>query len=167
MREDIPSISTALDQALKSGILIFASASNTGANYPTTFPARLKGIFCIGSANGLGAQSDFNPPFEGEEKYSTLGEAVSGASLKSFSIKPGYDPITQRIRRDGTSTATPIAAGIAALLIEYTWQFMDRKRAHNYESKRKIFVAISKATIGKDYRYLAPWSLFGAGKDPK
>jgi hypothetical protein len=115
----------------------------------------------------MGAQSDFDPPFEGEEKYSTLGEAVSGASLKRFSAKSGYDAATQRIRRNGTSTATPIAAGIAALLIDYSWQFMDGGGAHNYESMRKLFIAMSKSTIGKDYRYLVPWSFFGAGKDPK
>jgi hypothetical protein len=115
----------------------------------------------------MGTQSDFSPPFQGEEKYSTLGEAVSGASLKRFDEMPGYNPVTQRIRRDGTSTAAAIAAGIAALFIDYTWQFMDGNRVHNYESIRKLFAAMSKATIRKDYRYLAPWTVFGAGKDPR
>ena len=114
----------------------------------------------------MGAQSDFSPPFQGEEKYSTLGEAVWGACLQQFSGMMGYDPAKQRIRRDGTSTATPIAAGIAALFIEYTWQFMDDEGAHNYERMRKLFATMSEATIGKDYRYLAPWSLFEEGKNP-
>ena len=47
IKEDIPSISTALNRALNAGILIFASASNTGANYPITFPARPHGIFVL------------------------------------------------------------------------------------------------------------------------
>jgi hypothetical protein len=167
MKEDIPSISTALNQALRAGVLIFSSASNTGANYPITFPARLQGIFCIGSADGLGAPSTFNPPFEGEEKYSALGEAVLGACPQCLSDQPGYDAETQMIRRDGTSTATPIAAGIAALFIDYTWQFMDGNAAWTYENIRKLFTHLSKATFGKDYRYIAPWSLFGAGGDAK
>src|SRR5947207_3511847 len=98
---DISTISTALNEALMAGILIFASASNTGANYPITFPARLHGIFCIGSADGLGAPSTFNPPFEGEEKYSTLGEAVLGACPENLSDQHGYDTETQTIRRNG------------------------------------------------------------------
>jgi subtilase family serine protease len=165
MQENVPSISTALNHALRNGILVFASASNHGANYPITFPARLQGIFCIGSAEGLGAQSSFNPPFEGVEKYSVLGEAVSGACPKSLSNRPGYDSTTQTIRRSGTSTATPIAAGIAALFIDYSWQLMDGNAACTYENVRKLFTSMSPATVGKDYRYLSPWSLFEVGQD--
>ena len=165
IREDIPSISTALNQALKAGILIFASASNTGANYPITFPARLQGIFCIGSADGLGAPSTFNPPYEGEEKYSTLGEAVLGACPRNLSDQAGYIAETQTIRRDGTSTATPIAAGIAALFVDYTWQFVDGNAAWTYENIRKLFSRMSQATFGKDYRYIVPWSLFESGRE--
>ena len=165
-RDDLP-IATALNDALKAGILIFASASNKGANYPITFPARLQGIFCIGSADGLGNQSFFNPPFMGIEKYSILGEAVSGACPKSVSQQSGYNAATQTIRRDGTSTATPIAAGIAALFIDYAWEVIDGKGTWSYEDIRKLFIRMSRATIGQEYRYLSPWCLFGAGIDPR
>lgn len=167
MQEDVPSIATALNRALKEGILVFASASNRGANFPITFPARLQGIFCIGSADGLGAPSLFNPPFAGEEKYSALGEAVSGACPRALAYKLGCDPEHPTTRRDGTSTATLIAAGIAALFIDYTWQIMDGDAARDYENMRKLFIRMSTATVEKDYRYLAPWSLFGAGRDSR
>ena len=166
-REDVPSIASALNDALKAGILIFASASNTGANYPIAFPARLSGLFCIGASDGLGYPSSFNPPFAGEEKYSALGEAVLGDCPKTLCNESGYNREEQTIRRDGTSTAAPIAAGIAALFIDYTWQFMDGNGAWDYENMRKLFTWISKATIEKDYRYLAPWSLFGAFVDSR
>lgn len=167
MRDDIPSITEAINDAMKDGILVFASASNVGANYPISFPARLKRVFCIGSADGLGFQSAFSPPFAGEEKYSTLGEGVSGAGTRNLSSEPGYDPISQTIRRDGTSTATPIAVGIAALLIDYTRQFMDYDVSETHEIMRKLFITMSEATVGKDYRYLAPSYLFGAGRTAK
>lgn len=167
MTNDVPSIVKALGRAIEKGILIFASASNSGANDPITFPARLQGIFCIGSADGVGAQSNFNPPSEDEEKYCALGEAVQGACPADLSQEPGYNATEGTIRRDGTSISTPIAAGIAALLIDYTWQFMNGKGAQTYENMRKLFIEMSKSTVRKDYRYLAPWSLFEQRNDPK
>ena len=64
-------------------------------------------------------------------------------------------------RRDGTSTATPVAAGIAALLIAYTRQFRDPGLdAANYDNMRKLFLSMSQDSYGEPYRFLAPWSLF-------
>ena len=86
---------------------------------------------------------------------------------KTLSKELGYNAKEQTIRRNGTSTATPIAAGIAALFVDYAWQFMDTDDAWDYENMRKLFIRMSKATIEKDYRYLAPWSLFGLGVDSR
>jgi subtilisin family serine protease len=168
MKNDVPSIASVLNDALSTGVLVFASASNVGANDRITFPARLHGIFCIGSADTYGNRSRFSPPFEGEEKYSILGEAVAAACPMTLSKEQGYDRSNRTIQRDGTSTATPIAAGIAALLIDFTRQFMDKgKTADTYENMRRLFIGISEATVGKDYRYLALPYVFGPGKDSK
>ena len=167
MKTDIQSIAEVIADAIKEGILIFASASNNGANYPITFPARLQGVFCIGSADGLGAKSSFNPPSEGTEKYSALGEAVEAAYPASLSHEPGYNPSKGTVRTSGTSTSAPVAAAIAALLLDYIDQITDMTRAQRYENIRKLFIDMSKATTGKDYRYLAPWYLFEGREDPK
>jgi Subtilase family len=140
------------------GVIILASASNQGANHPITFPARLKNIvFCIGAADGKGNPAAFNPPFIGEEKYSALGEAVLGAV-----------PGNQYRRKDGTSTATPIAAGIAAVLIDFTRQFMDMPKGPDiYQTMRKLFIKMSEATVEQSYRYLAPWYLINPEQDSR
>ena len=114
--------------------LIFASAFNIGADNTVAFPIDFQGIFCIGSADGLGTQSIFSPLSRSIEKYSVLGEAVSGACPKFLSEQHGYNGATQTIRRNGTSTAVLVASGIAALLVDYVWQFMDGKGAWDYES---------------------------------
>jgi hypothetical protein len=155
LNEDVPGVADALRRAKSMGVIVLASASNQGANHPITFPARLKNIvFCVGAADGKGNPSAFNPPFIGEEKYSALGEAVLGAV-----------PGNQYRRKDGTSTATPIAAGIAAVLIDFTRQFIDMPKGPEiYETMRKLFIKMSEATVEQPCRYLAPWYLINPGE---
>lgn len=163
--ETIPSMTAAINKAIKAGILVFAAASNSRANYPVTFPARMKDVFCIGSVDGSGSLSSFSPPFVGEENYNILGEGVLGACIPKFASEPGYKSATQMVRRDGTSAAAPIAAGIAALLTEYARQFINYDGT--YENTRKLFIAMSEASKGKDYRYITPTSLFENGNQTK
>jgi subtilisin family serine protease len=149
-------VETALKRALEKNILIFASASNNGAKFPITFPAAMDGVFCIGSADGLGWESSFNPVFWRVKKYSAVGEGIVGP------YRTMVDRMTDVNRTalvDGTSTATPVAAGIACLLLEYMRQFKSR----SFETRKymsKLFTKMSAATAGNNYRFLAPWYLF-------
>jgi hypothetical protein len=165
VRDDPQSIVEALKEARRRGSIVLASASNEGANHTIAFPPRLDNEFCIGSADGKGSRSSFNPPFIGEEKYSALGEAVLGAwPLQNDSeVEKGC-----YCRRSGSSTAVAVAVGITALLIDYTRQFMERGTgADNWDNLRKIFIKMSEATAEEAYRYLAPKYLFDTSKDVK
>ena len=77
-------------------------------------------VLCIGAADGMGNRSDFTSYKSGVEKYTALGVAVNGAKVPFYEDKKLLE-----VRRSGSSTATPIAAGIAALLIDYTRQRLD------------------------------------------
>ena len=81
-----------------------------------------------------------------------LGVAVNGAKA---SFNNGLNE-----RRSGSSTATTIAAGIAALLIQYTRQHFDDLDSQNIEHIRKLFLAMSIETEGTPTRYLTPWLPF-------
>ena len=109
--------------------------------------------------------SPFSPPSSGENKYSALGEAVLGACPVARGSSPSFDN-TRTIRRDGTSSATPIAAGIAAFLLDYCQQSIHIDRKDRYEVIRKLFDEMSGATEGQNYRNLAPSYMFGAGRQP-
>ncbi|KAI9696362.1 MAG: hypothetical protein M1820_008204, partial [Bogoriella megaspora] len=117
MRHD-DEIASAINYAAADGILFFAAASNVGATklHPIAFPAKLNNVISIGSANGNGRRSEFNPYDPGRRKinYNALGEQVKAAWPKR--LNQG----THR-RMSGTSTAAPIAAAIAALSLEFVY----------------------------------------------
>lgn len=161
LNEEPQGIVDVLQRARSLGIIVLASASNEGANHTISFPATLDTVFCIGSADGKGSRSSFSPPFVGKEKYSALGEGVRGA------LPLGKDPSGNLyIRKSGTSTATVVAAGISALLIDFTAQYLDKvKPEDNPINLRKIFLKMSEATEGEPYRFLSPKYLCTLSKD--
>lgn len=75
-------------------------------------------------------------------------------------------------RKSGTSFSTPIAASIAALVLEYVKQMKtdqsiteDRrtelyKSLHTREGMAKVFIEMGTPKSG-DFRYLRPWVLWG------
>lgn len=163
---EVPSIAEVIDEAYQKGIILLASASNDGKNKRISFPARLRTVFCIGAADSLGHPAKFNPnafhPFDLQvEKFSVLGLEVLGAVGHECPLdqKP---PETHNTlgRRSGTSTATAIAAGIAALSHEYILQLEDPVRGpENTARLRALFYAMSVGDSGQPYRYLTPWKV--------
>ena len=162
LKEDVPVIARAIENALKLGVVVVAPEIN---HYSIAFPARMKNVFCIGSADGKGSPSVSYSPLFGHERFSALGEGVKGA-LCIEKTTDCSDDEGLYVRKDGTSTAALVAAGIAAFLIDYTRQFMDLGQgANNCENMRKLFNSMSRATVGQSYRFLAPWYMFGAGRN--
>jgi hypothetical protein len=66
------------------------------------------------------------------------------------------------VRKDGTSSATPIAAGIAALFIEYC-RHNKLQDPGSHENILKLFSAMSAET-SDTYRLLRPWTLLDKKK---
>jgi hypothetical protein len=165
------SIEQALNDASKNGVLIFAAASNYGRNKKDiSFPARLDDVFCIGAANHLGITADFTPRPAPTMGFSVLGLGVRGSyrSTSNDPVQKGASEIPFSARRmNGTSFATPIAAGIVVNLLEC----LREKKMCNREDptiKTQIYNVlchISGRHVARDYHYLVPWEAVVGNKE--
>lgn len=106
-------ITQAIRKAKSRNIIMFAAAGNKGYSSKIAFPAKSSDVISIYSADGHGSPSAFNPELsQVGENFSVLGEGVESSwplSLQEGSTK----------RSSGTSVATAIAAGLAALLLDF------------------------------------------------
>jgi Subtilase family len=117
---------------------MFAAASNNRHNERNSiaYPARDDAhIICINSVDGRYKRSTFSP--EGRHllmNFSAIGEYVEAA----WPLGLGGNQGLQR-RMNGTSCATAIAAGIAALILEYAIQAesLEELRIENVEALRR------------------------------
>ena len=134
-------------------------------------------VFCIGASDALGGPTNFSPPHPDLLKFSVLGVGVSGLSPRISDYEQQQLLLCDRAgsskksfssnRMSGTSFSTPIAAGIAALFLDFARRRQECQRGQGVMMElHKIFLHISSASRNEDYRYLAPWILVeGLGKE--
>lgn len=115
---DSPAYRAAIEDAIEAGILVVAAAGNQGAAGPT-YPANYPGVMTVAMTN-TADQPDPNSQHGGGMKISVAapGTAVVGLfPLCSESDCPGGGPAAYG-SQTGTSFATPLVAGAAALIME-------------------------------------------------
>ena len=108
----------AIDTLRASGVIAFASSGNNGSGSEMTSPACLSNVISVGATNDADAVAGF-----------------TNSNLTTDLMAPGVDVITTALGGgvtggsgvDGTSFASPHAAGCAALFIEQgTWTTPDQ-----------------------------------------
>ncbi|KAF2004055.1 subtilisin-like protein [Amniculicola lignicola CBS 123094] len=161
-------IRQALARAHAADILLFAAGHNDGANKALAFPASTANVIAVGATNSYGKDSNFTPLAEKKAYYfSAFGENVT----------------TSQTEKSGTSFATPIAVGIAGVVMDYinhlkspeawppfgkTQEQKDADLAERIEVLSRIktldgMTAILKMLSRGQDTYLAPWYLFKPG----
>jgi hypothetical protein len=164
LEEPDPSIDAAIDMALKPKVkserprIVFAAAANGGAGQARAWPACKRGVICVNASDGHGGSSDWINPaaIPGEDNFMTLGINVESKWKKKL------------VSKSGTSFATPLAAALAANLLEFARIKVEMNEVQKdllYSSKglRTLLKRLSVETGG--YRFLCPWKGFeGVGR---
>lgn len=152
-----------IKEACTKDIIIFAAASNKGHNHPVPYPARRSNeVLCIYATDGLGNPYDGNPTELETSAYhfATLGIAINS---KWPEQKGKISERSGERRKTGTSYATPIAAGIAAYILDFaSVNGIDKESYRMLRSRdgmEAIFAKHLTDKIGK-LDYIFPWKLF-------
>jgi len=158
--DDYRALEDALLYAHSKSVLMFAAASNGGANRDRAYPARDPHVICVHSTDAAGNRSRFSPTALAQDaNVATVGEAVQSAwpvALCNLSVNPECVQV-----KSGTSYATPILVGIAAFLLQYARIHLpDLARELKRRSKmRNVLVRIAEKTQRSvsrdDYHYVA------------
>ena len=155
-----PHIHEAIKTAYSKDIILFAAASN-GGNCGVTYPAKYHEVICVFSTDGMGNASACNPTETRKPGYqfATLGEAVKSAWPTMLDKEKG----APRRRKTGTSFATPIAAGVAACVLEFALMNDLDDGLYGVLKQHQGMVEILAKHLsvkrGK-LHYIQPWQLF-------
>lgn len=133
-------LAKAVKRAYDDGIIVFAAAGNeasTSAHYPSDY----EGAFSIASLNKKGAPSDYSNhgsnidfSFPGEEIYSIDYKRKNAYAYES-----------------GTSMATAVASGVAAVIISSDERFINEKSADTVDEIISIMIKGSRKTDTEEW----------------
>ncbi|KAL6900066.1 hypothetical protein GGI43DRAFT_406221 [Trichoderma evansii] len=148
----------AIVAAKRDGITMFAAAANSGGNKPRAYPSnRGSPVICVHASDGLGNDGGISPdPLPDEPNFSTLGISIA-------SKWKGDD-----VFKSGTSFATPIAAALAADVLEFARYRCDLDEfefnsLRDYDGICKILKLMARKRQGHDY--LMPLHLWNGEND--
>ncbi|SPN98624.1 uncharacterized protein DNG_01669 [Cephalotrichum gorgonifer] len=150
-------VEEAVQRAVDKNKLIFAAASNEGGVTGRARPARHRDVICIHSSDGKGNKGGMNPtPVRNADNFATLGVAVPSKWKRA------------EVWKSGTSFATPIAAGFAANVLEFSNYMcadirpMKRKLLHRKAGMEAIFQNMAEKR--DEYDFVYPLRLWQEGK---
>lgn len=155
----IPNIEAELSEAIKANILIFAAASNDGGNSGRTYPAWRNQVLCIHSTDGYGNKSPYNPTPKASDGDSD-NFCIIGQHIKSAWPDPKQSAVTKRM--SGTSFATPVAVGLAAVILEMMSASMEKSfiKLRSYDGIRRVFKLMAQER-DQGYSYISPFEFLG------
>jgi hypothetical protein len=163
-KADLEDLQSAIRAAEDKKILLFAAATDQGAaSSMSSYPGCLPSVFCIGAATATGRRWEW----VSDDKVNFLfpGEKVLIESHRGPRGAAGAQQM-QQIPPSGSSIATALAAGLAALIL-YCVEVVSherRKGLRDFKHMNRAFKALCKE--GTD-NYTKVWDVFGGDLDDK
>ncbi|KAI6749397.1 hypothetical protein HG530_015236 [Fusarium avenaceum] len=155
----------AIDFARQNGVHMFASTSNDGLLGPPNdilYPARSDSVIGVDAADGHGEHAPYAPSSSSQH---SRGSRFSAPGLGISS------PNTERTW-SGSSFACPIAAGVAALILEFARQSPLNKSPdiQTYLQETPAMLSVLRLASSEKgpngLKFLVPWKLIGkAGEE--
>ncbi|KAF1941676.1 subtilisin-like protein [Clathrospora elynae] len=146
--EEHEQLDNAIKHAAAKRVLMFAAASNDGKIRPdrVAWPAQ--------DNNVIYPQDSM--------RIMVLGECVNSAWSSQLKSDNDHNPMS------GTFCATPIAAGIAALILDYARGFLTHEeweRLRRVSSMRRIFERMKDSRSRSEYWWIKYWAWFDPNRD--
>lgn len=107
-----PAYAAAVKEAQDAGILVVASAGNNGPNSGASYPAAYPGVVAVGSTDFDDRPSTFSQSAE------DMAISVAAPGSQVLAMDPSGPKGQTHGSVDGTSFATPMVTGVAALIME-------------------------------------------------
>ncbi|KAI9147009.1 Major intracellular serine protease [Paramyrothecium foliicola] len=161
---EIELVRGAIKHAHAHDVLMFAAASNDGKNRPdgVAWPARESGVICVHAGDGHGNASSFTPGPQENMKIMVLGECIRSAWPQ------GPKAADEHRHMSGTSCSAPIAAGIAAVVLDYARSFLpedDWRKLRRVDPIRRMFKRLRDPESDGHYWRVKHWALFDEKRD--
>lgn len=141
-------------------VIFFAAASKVGENDRIAWPARMEEVMSVFPTDGLGNMANFSP--------------IVHVNYDNFAL-PGVNIIARFLlgeykRSSGTSCSTPVAAGVAALLIDFVDHWLAKTpgvfRDEEYFQElltvggmKAAFRVMSSKRTPANHDYVMPWEV--------
>jgi hypothetical protein len=146
----MPSGSTALKKKVElakgDGIAMIGSRGDRGNNTESVYPAEYGEVISISSLTNFGKRTDST---ETDAQYFFQGENVS------IPAEPSY--LESQKHASGSSVATAMAAGVAALILSCRRLGNKEKEMDRLKTVKTVF---DRMTLPENDKYVRPWRVF-------
>ena len=135
-----PELAAAVRRCVDSGILIVSAAGNDGGD-ALHVPAALPDVLVVGALDGSGKPAEFS---NYGSLYRTRGVLAPGENLRVASNGGGFEV------QSGTSYATPLVSGVAALLLSAQYQDVEGRGQLKPSTVRDVLLKSARGCEAKD-----------------